>query len=95
MKNTDLKQSRLEVRISQSDKKIFEKASRISGHKTLTGFVTYIVKKQAKEIIEENEKILASERDKEVFFNAILANNKPNDKLKSAAKRNLGSRASE
>ncbi|MDP2059134.1 MAG: DUF1778 domain-containing protein [Flavobacteriaceae bacterium] len=89
MKATDLKQSRLEVRISEIDKKIFEKASRISGHKTLTSFVTYIVRKQAREIIEEKEKILASEKDKEVFFNAILANNKPNDKLKSATKKYL------
>ncbi len=87
MKTIDLKQSRLEVRISESDKKVFEKASRLSGHKTLTGFITYIIKKEAQEIIEEHERILASEQDKETFFNAVLANNEPNENLKEAAQK--------
>jgi len=87
MKTIDLKRSRLEVRISESDKKVFEKASRLSGHKTLTGFITYIIKKEAQEIIEEHERILANEQDKETFFNAILANNEPNENLKEAAQK--------
>jgi uncharacterized protein (DUF1778 family) len=87
MKTVDLKHSRFELRISQDEKMIFERASKISGHKTLASFVTSIVKKQAKEIIEEHDRILVSEKDKELFFNTILANNQPNEKLIQAAKK--------
>ena len=87
MKTADLKQTRFELRLSKDEKMFFEKASKILGYRTLASFVTSMVKKQAKEIIDEHEKILASEKDKEIFFKAILANNEPNEKLRKAAKK--------
>ena len=89
MKTTEPKQTRFEIRISAHDKVFFERASKISGHKTLASFVTDIVKKQAQAIIEEHEKILASEKDKEIFFRALVANGEPNDRLKKAAQKYL------
>lgn len=87
MKSIELKQSRFELRLSENDKKILEKASAISGYSTLTNFVLSIIKKQAAQIIDEHERILASEKDKEIFFNAILVNNTPNENLKNAVKK--------
>jgi uncharacterized protein (DUF1778 family) len=87
MRTVEIEQTRFELRLSQDDKRFFERASKISGHKTLTSFVISIVKKQAKEIIAENDRILASEKDKEIFFNSIMANNEPNEKLREAAKK--------
>ena len=43
--------------------------------------------KRAKEIIAEHELIIASKRDSEVFFNAILNPEPPNAKLKAAAEK--------
>ncbi len=85
MNTADIKQARFEIRISQSDKEMFERASRIIGHKSMASFVTSIVKKQAMDIIDDYERILATEKDKEIFFDAILSNNEPNEKLKQAA----------
>ena len=89
MKTVEIKQSRFELRLSIEDKIIFERASKISGHKTLASFITSIVRKRAKKIISENEQILSSERDKEIFFNAILSNHEPSEKLKKAAEKYL------
>ena len=44
------------------------------------------VQKKATEIIEENEQIIASQRDAEIFFKAITKASKPNKKLVEAAK---------
>ena len=89
MSTAEIKQARFELRLSEEDKAFFERASKISGHKTLTGFVTSIVREQAKKIINEDEQILSSKKDKEIFFNAILANIEPSNKLKQAANKYL------
>jgi len=39
---------------------------------------------KAKEIIRERELILASERDSEIFFNALMKETSPNETLVSA-----------
>jgi uncharacterized protein (DUF1778 family) len=89
MKTESIKQARFELRLSEQEKVIFEKASKLSGHKTLSSFITSVVRKQARKIIDDHEKILATENDKEIFFNAILANYEPNEKLKKAAQNYL------
>jgi uncharacterized protein (DUF1778 family) len=42
------------------------------------------VQDKAKEIIKEREQIIASERDSEIFFNAINNPQKPSESLKNA-----------
>jgi uncharacterized protein (DUF1778 family) len=82
-----VKKSRFEMRLTDEDKLLFEKASEIKGYSSLAGFVSAVMRKEAQEIIQEHERILVSNRDKEIFFEAILSNLEPNQKLKEAASR--------
>lgn len=79
------KDDRIDIRVSPEEKKIFRRAHKLSGDKTFSGFVTRIIRAKSMQIIEANERILASERDKEVFFKAIFANREPNQVLVAAA----------
>ncbi|UCS95421.1 DUF1778 domain-containing protein [Echinicola marina] len=82
-----VKKSRFEMRISDDDKSLIERASKIKGYSSLAGFVSEAAKKEASLIIEEHDRILASELDKKTFFNAILSDLEPNSRLKEAIKR--------
>jgi uncharacterized protein (DUF1778 family) len=86
-KGIEAERTRFDARLTVKEKLLFEKAASIAGYRTLTDFVLKTVKLKAKEIIEEHELVLASERDSRIFFNAILNPPSPNDKLKLAAKK--------
>lgn len=81
------KDERIEFRVSPEDKEIFLRAQKLSGDKTFSSFVTRIVRTEATHIIEQKERILASERDKELFFKAIFRDAEPNKTLSDAAKK--------
>ena len=81
------KDERIEIRISSHDKQIFQKAQKISGDKSFSSFIVRIVKKQAEEIVSKHDKILASEKDRAIFFDAVFKDAKPNQKLIEAAKK--------
>ena len=87
MRTQPIKNERIDLRITPEEKELFLKAQKISGDKTFSAFVTRIVKTKAEEIIEENKKVLASERDRKIFFDAIFSEQKPNQALKDAAKK--------
>lgn len=76
--------ARFDTRISLEQKILFEKAALLGGYRNLTDFVVATVQSKAKEIIEESEKVLISEMDKEVFFKALLHPLSPNEALKAA-----------
>lgn len=78
--------ARFDTRLSQEQKQFFERAAVLGGYRSLTDFVVLTVQDKAKEIIEERERIVASQRDKEIFFEAILNPGKPNKALLSAVK---------
>ncbi len=78
--------ARFDTRLSKDQKELFERAAILGGYRSLTDFVILTVQKKAKEIIEEQEKIIASNRDSEIFFNAIVNPDKPNDELIAAVK---------
>jgi uncharacterized protein (DUF1778 family) len=78
--------ARFDARITKQQKLLFEKAASIGGYRNLTDFVIRTIQDKAKEIIEENEQILASQRDATIFFEAITAPAKPNKALKQAWK---------
>ena len=80
------KSERIEVRVSETEKKLFIHAQRISGITSISAFITRVVTKSANEIIEQNQKILSTEKDKQVFFDSIFSNAKPNKALRDAAK---------
>ncbi|WP_181306549.1 DUF1778 domain-containing protein [Rufibacter sp. XAAS-G3-1] len=78
--------ARFDTRLPIEQKQFFEKAAQLGGFRNLTDFVLAAAQTRAKEIIEEKEKIIASQKDSEVFFNAITNPGKPNEALLSAAK---------
>ena len=79
--------ARFDARLSVEEKELFETAAELGGFRSLTEFVLRSAHKRAKEIIAEHELIIASKRDSEVFFNAILNPEPPNAKLKAAAEK--------
>ena len=81
------KDERIELRVSSKDKMIFRRAQKLSGDKSFSSFIVRIVKKHAEEIVAKNDRIIATEKDRQVFFDAVFANNKPNQNLIEAAKR--------
>lgn len=78
--------ARFDTRISPEQKLTFQKAAILGGYRNLSEFIVSAAQEKAKQIIKEYEKILASERDSEIFFDAIIKAVKPNDELISAAK---------
>ena len=91
MKTIEIKQSRFELRLSKEDKLFFEEASQLAGYKTLSSFVISAVRDYASRILREKERILVSQKEKELFFDAIFSNMEPNDILKKASKKYLKS----
>ena len=87
MKTTELNQekSRFDTRLPKDQKMFFERAARLGGYRSLTDFIVLTVQKRAKEIIAEQERVIASQKDSEIFFNAITNSSKPNQKLTEAA----------
>lgn len=84
MKNINQDKARFDTRLPRDQKLLFEKAASLGGFRNLTDFVILTVQEKAKEIIEENEKILASEKDQKVFFDTLLHPPKPNKDLLAA-----------
>jgi uncharacterized protein (DUF1778 family) len=82
------KDERIEIRISSHDKRILQKAQKLSGDKSFSSFIVRIIKKQAEEIVTKNDRIIASETDRERFFDAVFADDShPNQNLVEAAKK--------
>jgi len=79
-----IEQARFDTRLPKEQKDFFEYAASLGGFRTLTEFVISSAQKQAKKIVEDHNKILASKRDCEIFFNAMMNPDKPNEKLKNA-----------
>lgn len=76
--------ARFDARLSKEQKQFFEKAAYLGGFRSLTDFVILTVQEKAKEIVKEKEQIIASEKDSQVFFDAITKPNKPSETLKNA-----------
>lgn len=84
MGTLDQEKARFDTRLSKEQKQLFERAALLGGYRNLTDFVIATVQSKAKEIIEEIEKIIASQKDKEVFFEALVNPPKPNKDLLDA-----------
>ena len=81
------KDERIELRVSSTDKRIFKRAQKLSGDKSFSSFIVRIVKKKAEEIVAEKDRIITTENDRQLFFDAVFSNTKPNKNLVEAAKR--------
>ena len=80
-----IEKSRFDTRLTKDQKEYFEYAAQLGGFRTLTDFVLISVQEKAKKIVENHEVILASKRDQKIFFQSVMAPQKPNEKLKKAA----------
>jgi uncharacterized protein (DUF1778 family) len=84
-KSVKTDKARFDTRLTKEQKQFFERAATIGGFRSLSDFVILTVQEKAREIIREEESILASQRDSEIFFDAIVNIDKPNEELISAA----------
>jgi uncharacterized protein (DUF1778 family) len=66
------KVARFDTRITLEQKRLFEKAAALSGFRDLTSFIIVTVQERAHQIIQQQEQILASNRDSDLFFEALL-----------------------
>lgn len=79
--------ARFDGKLSLEQKKLFEKAASLGGFRSLTDFIFLSAQQKADEIIKNHEFRLDTERDREVFFNALINPPEPNDRLKKAFER--------
>lgn len=84
-KDIQTKNARFDTRISKQQKVLFEKAAKLGGYRSLTDFVIVAVQEKAKEIIAEREQIIASKKDNELFFDALIHPKAPNEALLKAS----------
>jgi len=84
-KELNIEKARFDTRLTKEQKAFFERAARLGGFRSLTDFVVLTVQKRAKEIIKEREQVIASQKDSEIFFDAIMNPSKPNKNLSKAA----------
>lgn len=83
-KELNIKNARFDTRLPKEQKVFFERAARLGGYRNFTDFVVIAVQEKAKEIISERERIIASQKDSEIFFNAVLNSKAPNNELSKA-----------
>ncbi|MDR9449381.1 MAG: DUF1778 domain-containing protein [Psychroflexus sp.] len=86
MKSQTTKGERIEIRVSSNEKSILKRAQELEGDSSLSSFALKILKEKAGAIIEKNDQILASNRDREIFFEALYSDIQPNEALLSAVK---------
>ncbi len=84
MSKTITEHARFDARLPKEQKQFFEEAAYLGGYRNLTDFVVRVVQEKAKEIIEAKEQTIASERDSQIFFDAITNPQKPSETLKNA-----------
>lgn len=82
-----VEKTRFDTKLTKVQKELFELAAKIGGYRTLTDFMLSTAEEKAKTIVQQHEAILASERDKKIFFDAVMNPPQPNQRLKEAAKR--------
>ncbi len=79
--------ARFDARLPHEIKVLFETAASIKGFKSLSEFVIHYTSEAANSIIEKHKQVLSSERDRSIFFDALLNPQAPNDALVRAARR--------
>ena len=85
-KDKKQKKARFDTRLPEEQKMLFERAAQLGGYRNLTDFIVMTVQEKAQEIITKREQVIASEKDSEIFFNAINNPPKANKNLIEAVK---------
>ena len=81
-----IEMTRFDARLPKEQKEFFEYASKIGGFRSLTDFIIQSVQLKAEKLVEEHNKIIASRKDQEIFFDLVFRGGQPNEELKSALK---------
>ncbi|MBA4408473.1 MAG: DUF1778 domain-containing protein [Bacteroidota bacterium] len=79
--------ARFDARITSIQKLELERAARLGGYRSLSEFVIASAQEKARKIIGESETIVASYRDAELFFDALINAGTPNEALITAAEK--------
>lgn len=80
-----MKQDRIEIRTSKSERRQFEEAASLSGM-NLSEFLRRTALEKSFEVIRKNNSIILSNEDRNAFLNALENPPGPNKKLKQAVK---------
>lgn len=81
------KGARFDARLTEDQKSLFERAAALAGSRTLTDFVLDSAQEKAEAVIRESEILYLSEKNRQIFVDALLSPSAPNRKLKQAASR--------
>lgn len=85
MPKASVKEERMYLRLGSDTKRKIEYAAALTGT-TVTEFVVSTSKNQAERLIDDQEKILLSNRDRDLFLEAIANPPAPNAALRKAFK---------
>jgi uncharacterized protein (DUF1778 family) len=77
---------RLEIRTTSAQKRLIERAAKLSGT-SVTDFVVSNIQQAAAKTIRESQSLFLRDEAREVFVKALLNPPEPNETLKSAAAR--------
>jgi uncharacterized protein (DUF1778 family) len=75
--------NRFEVRVSADEKRTVEYAATLEGT-TVSAYMRSRILKAAQEDISSQEKLLLSNRDRDLFLNALENQTEPSERLKTA-----------
>lgn len=81
-----LRQKRLEARITKRQKALFEKAAALKGT-SVSQFVIASAEEAAERTLEERQIVELGRRDREIFVHALLNPPSPNERLRAAVER--------
>lgn len=79
--------SRFDARISREEKDLLEQAASLAGFKSLSDFILTTARERAIQVIRENQQVIQTQADRDVFFKALSSPPEPNEALKNAANR--------
>ena len=80
------KAQRLEARVTRDQKRLIERAAELRGT-TVTEFLVVSAQQAAAETIRNHETLVLRDAARDVFINALLNPPRPNEALRSAARR--------
>lgn len=81
-----VREERLGFRVSRQTKALVERAAELE-QRSLTDFCLAVLTEAANEAINRHQTLVLSERDREIFFDALMRPPKVNPRLKRALKR--------
>lgn len=84
--------ARLDFRLNRQVKEVIEQAAAVSGQ-SVSDFAVSALYRTAKEVLEREQTIRLSNRDRDVFLALLDSDAKPNEALKRAAKKYRSRRA--